>query len=158
MTAKRTYHVQVRAHGNGTTHTAGWGAWSADLIATTDRPPAPTGLTVGTTTGQTVALSWTAIPGAAAYQVRYRRADTDAWTTAPDTTPAALTVSGLQPGTGYVFRVRAKGDGTRYLDERPGPWSRTATSTTTTRPRPHDQAPTTSAPAATAQRRRRSRY
>ena len=72
-------------------------------------------------TANSAALSWTAIPGTAAYQVRYRRADADAWTTAPDSTAAALTVSELQPGTSYVFRVRAKGDGTRYLDERPGP-------------------------------------
>ena len=130
LAATRTYHVQVRAHGNGTTHTAGWGAWSAELIATTGQPPAPTGLTVGTTTGQSVALSWTAIPGAASYQVRYRSAGGGAWTTAPDTTAASLTVSGLQPGTTYVFRVRAKGDGARYLDERRGPWSSTVNGTT----------------------------
>ncbi|MCY4059360.1 MAG: cadherin domain-containing protein, partial [Gammaproteobacteria bacterium] len=131
LTAKRTYEFQVRAHGNGTTHTAGWGAWSTALTATIDRPPAPTGLTVGTVTANSVALSWTAIPGAASYQVRYRKVGADAWTTAPDTTAAALTISGLQPGTRYVFKVRAKGDGARYLDERRGPWSSSKRTTTT---------------------------
>ncbi|MEU3403757.1 glycoside hydrolase family 18 protein [Streptomyces sp. NPDC006670] len=64
-------------------------------------PAAPTGLTATATSSSTVALTWTAAPGATSYTVR--RDGADPLTT---TTPSA-TISGLAPATPYTFTVGA---------------------------------------------------
>ena len=130
LTVARTYEAQVRAHGNGTTHVADWTDWSAVVTATTDVPPAPTGLREAATTSTSVTVAWDALPGAGAYQVRYRQLGVRGWTNAPATTSTSHVLDGLQPGTSYNFRVRAKGDGARYLDVRFGPSSGAITATT----------------------------
>ena len=123
LTRGKTYEFQLRAYGNGTTHSAGEGAWSAELTAATTEPAAPTGLTVSASTANSLSLSWDAIPGAGSYQVQYRQAGNPTWTVEPETTDAAYTLTELEPDTSYVFKVRAKGDGARYIDVRPGAWS-----------------------------------
>jgi chitinase len=72
---------------------------------TTGQPPAaPTGLTAGSVTSSSVALSWTAVTGATSYAV-YR--DGTRVQTAPGT---SATVTGLNPSTAYSFQVTAVND------------------------------------------------
>lgn len=69
--------------------------------------PAPTGLTVTGTTGATVSLSWSAVSGAASYNV-YRSG-----TKAGSTKGTSFTDTGLKPGTKYAYTVAAvDGSGT----------------------------------------------
>ena len=74
--------------------------------------------TVTPTAGaEQVSLAWTAVTGATKYQLRYKvtsEADS-AWTTPADVSSAEFTarskvISGLVPGLGYTFQVRANGD------------------------------------------------
>lgn len=65
---------------------------------------APTDLTASQVTATTALLSWTAVPGATAYQLS---PDGTAWTTTTETT---YTLTGLTPETHYSIRVRARHD------------------------------------------------
>ncbi|MFF8477871.1 chitinase [Streptomyces sp. NPDC015414] len=97
-----------------TVHTHGWygtGAYYADDISLTgpggsaQQPPAaPTGLSTGTVTSSSVALSWSAVAGATGYAV-YR--DGVKVQTAGGT---SATVTGLTPSTAYAFQVTAVND------------------------------------------------
>ena len=131
LTRQRTYQFQVRAVGNGTTHAAGPGGWPAEITTSTGEPPAPAGVRVSGSTEGSISLAWDVIDGAAFYQVQRRTAGNAEWATGPETAGAVYTVTGLPAETGYVFRVRAKGDGIRYIDIRPWPWSVTVRGTTT---------------------------
>ncbi|MEU1041288.1 glycoside hydrolase family 18 protein [Streptomyces sp. NPDC005907] len=97
-----------------TLYTHGWygtGAYHADDISLVGpgvdagQPPAPpTGLKTGNVTSGSVALSWSAVPGATGYAV-YRdgiKAQTASGTSA--------TVAGLSPATAYSFQVAAVND------------------------------------------------
>ncbi|MEV6531069.1 glycoside hydrolase family 18 protein [Streptomyces sp. NPDC051639] len=97
-----------------TIYTHGWygtGAYYADDLslvgpgADAGQPPAaPTGLTAGTVSSSTVALSWSPVTGATGY-VLYRdgaRVQTATGTSA--------TVGGLTPSTAYGFQVAATND------------------------------------------------
>ncbi|OOQ54730.1 chitinase [Streptomyces antibioticus] len=97
-----------------TIYTHGWygtGAYYADDVslvgpgASTGQPPAaPTGLSTGTVTSSSVALSWTASSGATSYAV-YRdgaKVQTVSGTSA--------TVTGLSASTAYSFQVSALND------------------------------------------------
>lgn len=111
-----------------TIYTHGWygtGAYHADDISLTGpggetgQPPAPpTGLTAGTVTPSSVALSWSPVPGATGYAV-YR--DGAKVTTVTGT---STTVTGLNPSTAYAFQVTAVNDA--------GESARSATVTATT--------------------------
>ncbi|MEV7886269.1 chitinase [Streptomyces sp. NPDC002817] len=97
-----------------TIYTHGWygtGAYHADDISLTGPgvdaglpPAAPTGLTVGTVTSSSVALSWPATAGATGYAVHRdgARVQTASGTSA--------TVAGLSPSTAYSFQVSALND------------------------------------------------
>ncbi|MFG2789468.1 chitinase [Streptomyces sp. NPDC048419] len=97
-----------------TIYTHGWygtGAYFADDVslvgpgASTGLPPAaPGGLKAGTVTSSSVALSWSAVTGAASYSV-YR--DGAKVQTASGT---SATVTGLTPATAYSFQVTAVND------------------------------------------------
>ncbi|MEU9341752.1 glycoside hydrolase family 18 protein [Streptomyces sp. NPDC048278] len=97
-----------------TLYTHGWygtGAYYADDVslvgpgASAGQPPAaPTGLTAGTTTSSSVALSWAAVTGATSYAV-YRDG-----TKVQTATGTSATVSGLNPSTAYSFQVAAVND------------------------------------------------
>ncbi|MET9902244.1 glycoside hydrolase family 18 protein [Streptomyces sp. NPDC006446] len=94
-----------------TIYTHGWygtGTYYADDLSLTgpgvdagQPPAAPTGLKAGTVTSSSVALSWTAVPGATGYAV-YR--DGAKVQTATGT---STTVSGLSASTAYSFQVTA---------------------------------------------------
>ncbi|MGV9289959.1 chitinase [Streptomyces sp. NPDC003719] len=111
-----------------TIYTHGWygtGAYHADDISLTGpggetgQPPAvPSGLTAGTVTSSSVALSWSPVPGATGYAV-YRDG-----TRVSTVTGTSTTVTGLTPSTAYAFQVAAVNDA--------GESARSATVTATT--------------------------
>ncbi|MGW7280587.1 chitinase [Streptomyces sp. NPDC054844] len=111
-----------------TIYTHGWygtGAYHADDISLTGpggetgRPPsAPGGLTTGSVTSSSVALSWSPVPGATSYAV-YRDG-----AKVRTVTGTSTTVTGLTPSTAYAFQVAAVNDA--------GESARSATVTATT--------------------------
>ena len=82
-------------------------------------PPAPTGVSASLTDG-TFTISWTALDGAAKYEVQHNADAADsAWTALPETTDASVTYTpegDPDCGTEYQFRVRAYGDGDTYTE------------------------------------------
>ncbi|MFD7456605.1 MULTISPECIES: chitinase [unclassified Streptomyces] len=113
-----------------TVYTHGWygtGAYHADDLSLVgpgagpaQPPAAPTGLRTGTITATSVALSWTAVPGATGYAL-YRDG-----TKVRTVTGTSATVTGLAPSTAYAFQVAAVNDA--------GESARSATVTATTAP------------------------
>ena len=107
-----TYYIRVQAMADGQT-----GYYIRLGLNTT--APAPTGLSPGTANRTGVALSWSGVSDATRYRVEYRKAAATDWSVHSDTvTGTAHTVSGLECGTDYRFRVRAYGDG----DPHPEVW------------------------------------
>lgn len=79
--------------------------------------PAPTGLATSGITATQVTLNWTAVPGAVAYQVQYKRAVDSTWTTwGTEPTATTVNVTGLVTATPYNFRVRGKNASDIYGD------------------------------------------
>ncbi|MFJ9201681.1 chitinase [Streptomyces flaveolus] len=111
-----------------TVYTHGWygtGAYHADDISLTgpggetgQPPAAPAGLTAGSVTSSSVALSWSPVPGATGYAV-YRDG-----ARVRTVTGTSATVTGLTPSTAYAFQVAAVNDA--------GESARSATVTATT--------------------------
>ncbi|GAA5038374.1 chitinase [Streptomyces siamensis] len=97
-----------------TLYTHGWygtGTYYADDVSLVgpgvdagQPPAAPTGLTVGTVSSSSVALSWSAVAGATGYAV-YRDG-----VKVQTVTGTSATVSGLTPSTAYSFQVAATND------------------------------------------------
>ncbi|WP_406472908.1 chitinase [Streptomyces sp. NBC_01615] len=97
-----------------TIYTHGWygtGTYYADDLSLTgpgvdagQPPAAPTGLTAGTVTSSSVALSWSAVTGATGYAI-YRDG-----VKVQTATGTSATVSGLSPSTAYSFQVAATND------------------------------------------------
>jgi chitinase len=113
-----------------TIYTHGWygtGAYHADDVSLVgpavdpgQPPAAPTGLKTGSVTSTSVALSWTAVPGATGYAL-YRDG-----TRIRTLTGTSATVTGLTPNTAYAFQVAAVNDA--------GESARSAVVTATTSP------------------------
>ena len=160
-TQNTTYEFQVRSCrsqscGKDSTGTAsGWGAWSGSLTATRTVPPAPTGLSVKTTTATSVTLEWDKIDGVLNYSVQYaclvngraRKCDSawnSRWKSSGDqdidstASKTTHTVTGLTANTSYSFEVLQRGDGTRYVRSTPGGAARysSGSSVSTTTPAP----------------------
>jgi len=67
----------------------------------------PQGLTSGTITASSAQLSWTAVSGAASYDVEYKAAPSTSWIVAvAASTGTAYNLSGLAASTSYNWRVR----------------------------------------------------
>jgi hypothetical protein len=112
LAASTAYEFQVFA-----VNAAGAGPASATLSASTTiaAPGAVTGLTVGTVTSSSVALSWTAPSSGgavAAYTVQYRVSGAGTWSDFSTTiTATTATVTGLAGSTSYEFQVLATNAG-----------------------------------------------
>ena len=142
-TRNTTYEFQVRScrsracMGDTAGTARGWGAWSGSLTATRTVPPAPTGLSVKTTTANSVTLEWDKIDGVLNYSVQYAclvdgrarkcdRAWNSRWKSSGDqgidstASKTTHTVTGLTANTSYSFEVLQRGDGTRYVRSTPG--------------------------------------
>jgi cellulose 1,4-beta-cellobiosidase len=112
LTAGTTYSFTVKAHdaaGNtSAASTAVSATTSTGQTTDTTAPSVPAGLTVGTTTTTSVALSWSASTdnaggsGLAGYEVL------QGTTVVGTTTSTSYTVTGLTANTTYSFSVRAK--------------------------------------------------
>ena len=80
-------------------------------------PPAPADLSVDLT-AEAFSVEWSAVTGAASYEIKYRKAGSEAaWVTRPTTanTNETFTPTGDSPCSGtYEFQVRAQGDGKGY--------------------------------------------
>jgi phosphatidylserine/phosphatidylglycerophosphate/cardiolipin synthase-like enzyme len=91
-------------------------------------PPAPTGLTGTALSTAEVRLDWTDVAGEEGYKVERKLSSSTTWaqigTTAPDVVTFTDADSGLQPATGYNYRVRA------YTTAGNSPYSNTITVTT----------------------------
>ena len=72
-------------------------------VAIVLQAPAPTTVTGITSTG--AVLNWSAVPGAASYNVQYRKVGTTTWSTGSSNT-TSLSISGLSAGTAYEFQVQ----------------------------------------------------
>ena len=83
-----------------------------------DPPPAPSGLSVSLADGA-FTISWTAMAGAARYEVQHREEGSgDDWTVEGTSTSASLTYTPEDApdcGTTHEFRMRAFGDGETYV-------------------------------------------
>ena len=79
--------------------------WSGDVPATTANLRAPTGVSVGSVTSTSVALTWVAVVAATSYDVRVD-GDDEIITDVGGVT--SYSVSGLLADTGYDFEVRAR--------------------------------------------------
>ena len=78
-------------------------------------PPAPIGLAAGTTTENSLSLSWTAVSNTSKYRVEYRLRRSGDWVVDDETlTGTSHTVDELDCGSDYLFRVSAYGSGTTY--------------------------------------------
>ncbi|MCI6553679.1 MAG: fibronectin type III domain-containing protein, partial [Lachnospiraceae bacterium] len=110
---KTTYLYRVRAKNNSKT-----GAYSpVQYITTRPEPPAQPRNIKGSATENTVTVSWEAVGRAAGYELLFNGASYK-------TKNTVYTVSGLEKGTGYSYKVRA------YTAEAEGAWSRESTITT----------------------------
>jgi fibronectin type 3 domain-containing protein len=102
LTNGTTYYYVVSA-----VHSVGESANSAQVSATPDIVPAPTGLTATTGNAQ-VALSWTASSGATSYNVKRSTVSGSGYVSvASQTTTASFTNTALTNGTTYYYVVSA---------------------------------------------------
>ncbi len=103
------YAFRVAAHGDGVVYRAVFGEPSAVLLASTPLPPppAPTGMSAGTT-----GLSWDGAKGVAQWRLEFRTAGYRQWNTLGPSSSTSSSVS--RSGSVNHFRVRAYGDGETY--------------------------------------------
>ena len=117
-----TYYFRARTRGDGSSYTTEYGAASTGSVSETtstcttiaNRADAPTGLHVTSKTETIVSLAWNAVPDAYRYMAQRSTSTSGPWTTVRF--EYRLTYRnddrGLDCGTTYYYRVRARGDGT----------------------------------------------
>ncbi|MEZ4846153.1 MAG: fibronectin type III domain-containing protein [Bdellovibrionota bacterium] len=109
LNASTTYQFRVRACDNANNCSAYTSNISPTTMSAADTtaPSVPTGLTVGTITSSSIAISWNASTdnvGVTRYEVQTNSSGTPVAVSAPTT---ARTMTGLNASTTYQFRVRA---------------------------------------------------
>ena len=113
----KTHEFEIQAQGDGVMYAPTWGDWAGDYIAHTDVPPEPTGLALSNITSDSITVSWDHLPGVLT-ELRYREAGEpvpESWVSIRDISEGSYVLTGLEPHTQYNFRLRAWGDGSRYL-------------------------------------------
>jgi hypothetical protein len=104
LTANTIYNWQVQAVCNGLSGTYVAGTNFTTLAAASCGNP--TGLVAGSITSSGATLTWTAVTGAASYNVQYKTSTATTWTTTTSTT-ASKSITGLSAGTVYNWQVQA---------------------------------------------------
>ncbi len=141
------YKFRVLARGDGWPYTTSYGKPSDEVTGATsvcppETAPAPTDLGAIGHGVDHVLLGWSPVTHAAAYQLEHKALPSGAWAqSATNITGVSARASGLDCGTEYGFRVRARGDGGRYLTSWGDP-SGEKQSTTLPCPLPDAPAPT----------------
>lgn len=123
LTPGTPYDFRVKATATGSTDSP----YSTVFSVTTPAQPqlaTPTALAAGTTTQNSVPLSWNAVTDTQTYTVAWREL-AGAWTEIPGIALTSRTVADLQPLTDYEFRVKAVADG--FTDSE---WSTVESATT----------------------------
>ncbi len=67
--------------------------------------PVPTGLVGSDLTATSISLTWSVVPGAASYMIRYRQVGEPTWIN-ENSVINSITISGLLPGSSYEFQVQ----------------------------------------------------
>ena len=113
-----TYYFRVSARGDGSPYSTTFGGTSSAVSrATSDcsAAPAPTGLSVTSSTDASVSLSWNPVADAHRYKLEQSTSSSGPWTdVGSETSSTSETASGLECSTTYYFRVSARGDGSPY--------------------------------------------
>lgn len=103
LTEGTTYDYRVRANCS-----SGTGNYAQAQFTTTAPCNAPAGLTSSSVTASSATVSWTAVGGAASYDVDYKLNSASTWTVAATGTAAtSVNLSGLTASSLYDWRVRA---------------------------------------------------
>jgi fibronectin type 3 domain-containing protein len=133
LSSGTSYYYKVSAVDNGVES-----AHSVSVSGTT-RLPVPTGLSVSSATGNSIAVQWSSVPGASSYKI-YRSARADS-TSYPynqigTSTTASYTDTGLSASTTYYYKVAAvsgvgESDKSGYVSALTAPSIPTSVSATT---------------------------
>ncbi len=97
-----TYYFQVQANNNGT-----MGNWSAALSAKTVHTR-PSSISLKTMSSNRIDVSWTTVPRATKYQVRYSTAANLSNATTISTSSSSLIIQNLNKATTYYVQVRVE--------------------------------------------------
>lgn len=116
-----TYYFRISARGDGSPYTTDYGSPSIGTVSantgTCTNPSnlasAPTGLKVTSSSQSIVRLSWNSVTNAAAYKVERSDSQNGPWSTVRFPTSGTIRNDhiGLECGTTYYYRVRARGNG-----------------------------------------------
>jgi hypothetical protein len=101
LTAGLNYEVQVAGNCAGGTTSS----FSATAVISSCGPP--TNVQFSNITTSSVDVSWTEAPNATSYTLSYRLNSTDVWTNIT-TSGTSRTITGLQAGRTYLFRIRSR--------------------------------------------------
>lgn len=113
LKANTNYYFKVTAAnetGNAQT-SAAFAAATTEAVSEANpvvaKPAKVTGLTKVSATTTSIKLKWTKVSGATKYQVRMCAAKDGTFTKVKNVAGTSATVTGLEPNTGYYFKVRA---------------------------------------------------
>jgi len=87
---------------------------------------APTGLGAGSITQTSATVSWSAVSGAASYNVQYKPAASSTWTTVSGVGGTSYNITGLAAGTSYNYAVQTVCSGTSSAYSGAGTFTTTA--------------------------------
>ena len=90
-------------------------SFTITVVPCTTSLATPTGLNTSNITATTADLSWTAVPNATEYKITYGDAENPG-TKQATATGTTYTLTNLTPQTGYIWAVKAIGDGATYCD------------------------------------------
>ena len=145
LDAETAGYLRVRSYtGSGTGEDTVLSEWSATGTASTKEPPpavplsAPTGVSTGATTEESIVVTWDEVDDAASYEVQQRVSGGD-WVDATcagggnEVGTEECVATGLSKGTDYEFRVRAIPASADTDEFKTGGWSATLTAKTSGR-------------------------